>query len=454
MLRWSFMLLVAVAPVGCGNHLPPVDGTAASLGGDTTVFDDSSEAFNLPMRNATADERALFQIGDNVFSRNWVTAPASPQGLDGLGPTFNATSCSGCHDGDGRGPAPMAGESPLALLFRLSVPGVDAHGGALPEPNYGTQFQNRAILGVPAEGDVSVSYEEVPGTFADGEPFSLRKPTYRFTGLNFGPLASNVMTSPRIARQLIGLGLLEAVSESTVLGFAATRSGGHPNHVWDVKNQRMALGRFGWKATQPTAEQQTMLAFIEDMGISSAIFPVKNCPPAQTACGAAPQSMTLPNLEDLRAQAITVHSQITGVPARRDLDDPQARAGEQVFLSAPCPICHVPAMTTGDSPDYPELSHQTIHPYTDLLLHDMGDDLADGRPDFEASGREWRTPPLWGIGLVQSINDHSNFLNDGRARGFAEAILWHGGEAAAAREAFRTMSKTDRDALLKFLGSL
>jgi CxxC motif-containing protein (DUF1111 family) len=453
-MRRRSLLFLLLTCGACAPEPPAVDPSLALLGGDTTVFDDSSEAFNYPLRNASPALRAAFQIGDGIFSRNWITAPATPQGNDGLGPTFNATSCSGCHDGDGRGPPPEGDEPLLALFLRLSVPGQDAHGGPLPEPSYGEQLQNHAILGVPAEGDATVTYVEQPGAFADGEPYSLRRPTYTLKSLGYGPMASGFLFSPRIARQVIGLGLLQAVSEETIVGFTTRGGGGHPNYVWDLRNGHKALGRFGWKATQPTVEQQTLLALSQDIGITSDLFPAENCPAVQTACAQAPMSQTQPNLEPLKADALIKHGMAVAVPARRHLDDPVVMAGEQVFLSAPCPICHVPTMTTGVLPDYPELSNQTIHPYTDLLLHDMGEGLADHRPDYQASGREWRTPPLWGIGLIESINDHTYFLNDGRARNLAEAILWHDGQAAAAREAFRNMSRQDRTALLAFLNSL
>ncbi len=436
---------------GCGGGLPSAD---PNLGGDTTVFDDGSESYNYPARNLPLDQRAPFQIGDGVFNRNWITAPATPQGDDGLGPTFNALSCSSCHPNNGRGAPPtMDGESFLGLLLRLSVPGMDEHGGPMPEPSYGDQLNQHAILGVPPEGTPSVSYSETPGAYADGEAYSLRTPSYSIASLNFGPMPPDLLVSPRVAPVQVGLGLLEAVSESTILGFAAA-NGGHPNHVWDFTLQQSALGRFGWKANQPTVEQQTFGAFRGDIGITSALFPTKNCPAVQTACAAAPPSKTQPNLLPIESSAMAVHALTIAVPARRDLDDQHALHGEQLFAQAGCTSCHIPKMVTGTLDGWPSLSNQTIWPFTDLLLHDMGPGLADGRPDFEASGSDWRTPPLWGIGLIETINDHTFLLHDGRARGFAEAILWHGGDAAKAKDAFRTLGKNDRADLLAFLHSL
>jgi CxxC motif-containing protein (DUF1111 family) len=453
--------LAVVAVLGsasCGDPAArgasPTRAADPNLGGETTVFDDGDESFDYPASNLTPEQRAPFQIGDGVFNRNWVTAPATPQGNDGLGPTYNALSCSGCHSNNGRGAPPARdGEPFLGLLLRLSVPGTDEHGGPAPEPSYGDQFNNHAILGVPSEGTATVTYAETPGAYADGERYSLRTPTYSFSILNFGDLPPDIMISPRVAPVQVGLGLLEAVSESTILQFAA-KNGGRANHVWDVAQQKTVLGRFGWKANQPTVEQQTFAAFHGDIGITSALFPDKNCPKVQTACAAAPSSMTQPNLLSIESNAMTAHALAIAVPARRNLDDERALHGEQLFDQARCSACHIPRMVTGTLDDWPQLSHQTIWPFSDLLLHDMGDALADGRPDFEASGSDWRTPPLWGIGLIQTINDHTFLLHDGRARGVAEAILWHGGEGADARDAFRKMKKSDRSDLIRFIESL
>lgn len=457
---WA-LCFVLPALGGCGDNADvttsrapsPAIPEAALLGGDTTVFDDGDEALVHPLRNLSADLRGPFQIGDGVFNRNWVSAPATPPGRDGLGPTYNATSCSGCHDNNGRGAPPSGDEPFLGLLLRLSVEGTDEHGGPVPDPSYGDQLQPYAILGVPGEGTPHVTYTETPGSYADGERYSLRAPAYTVTELAFGPLAEGIALSPRLAPQMVGLGLLEALSEDTIEGFAR-ENGGHTNHVWDVAAEATVLGRFGWKANQPNLAQQTFAAFRGDIGITSALFPDKNCPEAQSECADAPLSDTTPNIQDPKANAMVVHALGLAVPARRHLDDPEALHGEELFDQAGCGKCHIESMETGDLPDWPELSRQKIHPYTDLLLHDMGPELADGRSDFEATGSEWRTPPLWGLGLSGEIDGYLFLLHDGRARDFAEAILWHGGQAEDAREAFRAMPKNDREALVAFLTSL
>jgi CxxC motif-containing protein (DUF1111 family) len=448
-------MAAAAGIAACTSSSPSqgVDPSEALLGGDGTIFDQGNEAFAYPARNLSQEHRDPFQIGDAIFNRNWVPVPG-PQGDDGLGPTYNAISCSGCHDNNGRGAPPQtSGAQFLGLLLRLGVPGTDAHGGPLGDANYGDQLQPYGIFGVPGEGTPSVSYVETAGSYGDGTSFSLRTPSYSIGGLAFGPLDPNEMVGPRLAPQTVGLGLLEAVDESTILGFAA-QNGGKPNYVWDGIHQQMVLGRFGWKANQPSLEQQVMGASRNDMGITDSEFPTENCPPAQKACAAAPESVDQPNLEPLRENGLIVHALGLAVPARRNLGDPVATHGEQLFTQAGCSSCHIVKMTTGTLPDWPELSNQTIRPFTDLLLHDMGSGLADGRPDYQASGSEWRTPPLWGLGLVQPIDGYLFLMHDGRARGFEEAILWHDGQAANAKEAFRTMAKSDRDALVAFLASL
>ena len=251
---WSALLGVVPAcgsdAPGSGLVMPPIPD-AALLGGDTTVFDDGDEALVHPLRNMTMDHRAPFQIGDGVFNRNWVSAPATPPGRDGLGPTYNATSCSACHNNNGRGAPPQGDEPFLGLLLRLSVDGTNEHGGPQPDPVYGDQLQPYSILGVSPEATPRVTYTEQPGTYADGEAYSLRAPTYAIVDPQLGPVADGILISPRLGPQMVGLGLLEAVDEATIEGFAAT-NGGHTNHVWDVARQATALGRFGWKANQPT----------------------------------------------------------------------------------------------------------------------------------------------------------------------------------------------------------
>jgi CxxC motif-containing protein (DUF1111 family) len=453
-------LVFAVALATCtSDELRPEPGEELA-GGETTVFDAGTHAFMLSARNLDDAHESAFFVGNSFFNKNWVIAPSSTTARDGLGPTFNSRSCSGCHFKDGRGRPPLTNDEPLtSMLVRLSVPGERPNGEPLAEPNYGGQLQGEAIPGVPVEALVSVSWTEMAGTYADGEPYSLRSPTISFFALAYGPMAQDVLTSARVAPQMIGLGLLEALDEDTILSFAdpedADRDGisGRPNYVWDPLTQTTVLGRFGWKANQPGLRQQNAGAFLGDIGITSSVHAQQNCPPAQAECLAALTGGE-PELSDDLLDDVTTYSRLLAVPARREVDDPEVLAGREQFHALGCADCHVPRLRTGTMPNFPEVSNQTIWPYTDLLLHDMGEGLADERPDFEADGSEWRTPPLWGIGLFSVVNDHTFYLHDGRARNLAEAVLWHGGEAEAAKQAFVEADAAGRAALLRFLESL
>lgn len=441
---------------GPGGEISPTALLLEKLGGDTTAFTDTANAFSLSARNLTNLERRTFEVGDSFFSRNWVTAPASTEARDGLGPTFNAQSCSSCHTHDGRGKPPENAEDPQrGLLLRLSIPG---EGEPVADPNYGGQLQDRAILSVPPEGRIGITYTEIPGEYADGETYVLQAPSYSIDDLQFGELDPQAMVSPRIAPAVFGVGLLEAIPESDIVAGAdpedANGDGisGRVNRVWDLRQEKLVLGRFGWKANQPTVEQQVAGAFLGDLGITSSLFPRENCPAPQLDCQAAPGGGS-PELTEDRLQKVTFYNRTLAVPAMRNLEDPLVREGAGLFVSSGCAECHTPRQVTGET-DIPALSYQTIYPYTDLLLHDMGEALADHRPDFQADGREWRTPPLWGIGLIETVNGHTRLLHDGRARNLAEAILWHGGEGEFARESFRSLTREEREALIRFLQAL
>ncbi len=430
-----------------------------ALGGETTAYTDTRNAFGLPARNLDNQQRRTFAVGNSFFRQNWVTAPASTTARDGLGPTFNALSCSSCHTLDGRAKPPDGPDDPeRGLLFRLSVPGHDATGGPLPDPVYGGQLQDRAVLLMAPEGRMIVLYREEPGRFPDGETYSLRVPAYEIGELAFGPLDPEIMLSARVAPTVIGMGLLEAIPEADILALGdpgdadGDSVSGRPNMVWDARQGGAALGRFGWKANQPSVEQQTAGAFLGDIGITSSLNPGENCPRVQHDCLRTIGGGN-PEIPDGRLAQVVFYTQTLAVPAMRNPDDPQVVRGAGLFVDAGCHLCHTPSHTTGDHPVGP-LANQTIYPYTDLLLHDMGPGLADGRPDFQASGQEWRTPPLWGIGLVETVNGHTMFLHDGRARNLTEAIIWHGGEGETSKEAFLGLSKENREALIKFLESL
>jgi len=423
---------------------------SALSGGDLTVFDATADAFSLPAPSLSGLRLARHDDGDEAFESEFDAGPASIN--PGLGPVFDNVSCESCHRGDGRGRPPAAGEQFESLLFRASIPGYGDHFGPNPVPGYGTQLQLRGV-GISPDALAVVQYVESNGVFADGIPYQLRVPTYTLTGVLYG-LPADLLLSPRVAPAVIGLGLLEAVPEAQVLAIAIAQAAGHlvsgrPNYVWDAVHQRFALGRFGWKANNPSLVQQTAGAYNGDMGITTALFPAEGCEGADAVC-----DRHAPELSDETVAAVAFYTQTLGVPARRNLDDRVVRQGELLFHQTGCANCHVATLRTGVLAGVPEVSNQIIHPYTDLLIHDMGPALADNRPDFRASGSEWRTAPLWGIGLIETVNQHGNLLHDGRARSLIEAILWHGGEAAAAQAKVRRMSAVERNALVAFLHSL
>jgi CxxC motif-containing protein (DUF1111 family) len=465
MKNFPFLFLFALSLAACRDDddgaFQPDEGEQYSGGANFTTFDFSENAFGVQGKNLGSDTDNLFVSGNSLFRTNWVTAPASVQSLDGLGPVFNAISCGSCHFKDGRAAPPNSSEDALnGLLFRLSVPGQGTHGAPLGDPTYGGQLQDKAILGVQSEAKVRVVYEEISGSYADGETWSLRRPHYEFFGLNFGDFAPGMTYSPRIAQQIPGLGLLENVPEAAILEFADENDGngdgisGRPNYVWDVALQQTVLGRFGWKANQPNLRQQTAGAFNGDIGITSSLFPDDHLTPAQLALYPGLPNGGSPELSDEQLLRVVIYIKTLSVPARRNWEAQEVLLGKAVFKQLNCASCHRPDLLTGNGNSIPALDGQSIHPYTDLLLHDMGDGLADNRPDFLATGNEWRTPPLWGIGMVQTVNGHTNFLHDGRARNLEEAILWHGGEAEASKLAFTKRSKKERQALLTFLESL
>lgn len=436
-----------------------VVATPQKPGGDGSTRSESIDAFSFPVTNISSENRKDFFVGKSFFRQNWIQTPSSVNSLEGLGPTFIAQSCIACHDHDGRGRPPEQNDEFRALLFRISKPGEGPHGGPNPLKNYGDQIQNFGITGVPAEAKPQIKWIESSGRFDDGTPFTLVKPEISFKDLAYGELPNDVLISPRVAQAVFGLGLLEAIPEKDILANEDPddKNGdgikGHANHVWDVSAKKIRLGRFGWKANQPSLLQQTAGAFLGDMGITTSIFPTANCPSVQTSCLNAPRKMT-PEISNKDLNRVVKYTQLLSVPERRIVSEIIESRGNQLMQNLACVKCHVSHFHTSDYYPLKDLRGQDIFPFTDLLLHDMGDGLADHRPDFRASGREWRTPPLWAIGMIKKINKHTRFLHDGRARNLEEAILWHGGEAEYSMKKYKALSATDRANLITYVESL
>ncbi|WP_212626669.1 di-heme oxidoredictase family protein [Pseudomonas sp. PP3] len=442
----------------------------ARSGGSTTVRKTDQNAFSLPSANLPPSRRVDFSVGNSFFRNPWVIAPSTTTARDGLGPLFNTNACQGCHIKDGRGHPPEPDDAnAVSMLVRLSIPDAPAYAkvieqlGVVPEPVYGGQFQDMAVPGVAPEGKVRVDYTPVKVSFKDGTEVELRKPSLNITQLNYGPMHPDTRFSARVAPPMIGLGLLEAIPEEAILANAEAQAkakegiAGRPNRVWDDVQQKTVLGRFGWKAGQPNLNQQNVHAFSGDMGLTTRLRPFDDCTDAQTDCKQAPNGNGPdgePEVSDNILRLVLFYSRNLAVPARRDVSAPEVLAGKNLFYQAGCQSCHTPKYTTAANAAEPELANQVIRPYSDLLLHDMGDGLADNRSEFQAGGRDWRTPPLWGIGLTQAVSGHTQFLHDGRARNLLEAVLWHGGEASAARQQVLSFNAEQRAALLAFLNSL
>lgn len=435
----------------------------------------NQDAFSQFSANLTFEEEMNFKLGNALFRKLWVSSPSSTHASDGLGPLFNARACQSCHIKDGRGHPPEGDADATSMFLRLArAPENDAERQVLadyvvqtlPDPNYGGQLQDLAVPGLSAEGKMVISYEEIPVALADGTIVSLRQPSYKVENLGFGALHPTTTLSPRVTPQMIGLGLIEAIHPSDILALADPDDengdgiSGKPQYKYNAELDKLELGRFGWKAQNSTVKGQSAGAFSGDIGISSplAISAYGDCTELQEKCLALPTGVQ-PRLGDSEApdpvlELVTFYSENLAVPQRRNVDDGNVLRGKELFYRSGCSACHAPKFVTSRKANNKAQKFQLIWPYSDFLLHDMGEGLADNQPVGTANGREWRTPPLWGIGLTEIVSGHTFFLHDGRARNLTEAILWHGGEAQASRDAFAQMAKSERDAILLFLESL
>ncbi|MGN6305368.1 MAG: di-heme oxidoreductase family protein [Mesorhizobium sp.] len=454
----------------------PEDYETMQGGAGTSRKRVNADAFSQASANITFEQQATFKLGNALFRKNWVSSPSSTQASDGLGPLFNERACQNCHLKDGRGRPPLGTDGTTSMFLRLARAASTAEEQAkvarhealnFPDPVYGTQLQELAVPGLAGEGRMSVTYTEEPVTLGDGTTVSLRRPAYTVTDLAYGPLNPATTLSPRLTPPMIGLGLVEQIHPADILAQAdpEDRDGdgisGRPNIVPDEATGKPTLGRFGWKAQAASIRQQSADALATDIGISSPEAPRHwgDCTEAEPACLAMANGVQS-RLGDTEApvpvmELITFYAQNLAVPARRDVGGRQVLAGKQAFYEMGCAACHTPKFVTRrDAPDKAQ-SFQLIWPYSDFLLHDMGEGLADGQQVGDATGSEWRTPPLWGIGLTGRVGGgHAFFLHDGRARNLTEAILWHGGEGTKARDRFAAADAATRAALIKFLESL
>ncbi|WP_437939653.1 di-heme oxidoredictase family protein [Sorangium sp. So ce341] len=453
--------------VGSGE-LTPFDAPneAALSGGDGTIpyiYAEPHLYYEQMALNIQEGSIQRFLEGRRLFHTDFATGehteggnPVFDEHAGKAGPLSNQTTCAGCHIHNGRGAPPEPGEAMETAVVKLFGAGASADGKPAADPMYGRQLQDKGPDGSPGEGTATVAYAEEPGQLPDGTPYVLRRPTFRFDGLSAGQIARY---SVRVARPVVGMGLLEAIAEEAVLeradGMDCNQDGisGRPNLIPDPISGALRLGRFGWKAGKVSVPHQVADALVADMGVTTRLFPVEECGEQQAGCEGGASGT--PELSDEDLDRMAAYMRVLGVPPRRDTADPAVQRGEVLFSQAGCASCHVPSMKTGSHHPFVELRDQIIHPYSDLLLHDMGEALADtSTSDHLAGPREWRTPPLWGIGLLEAVNGHTQLLHDGRARDVVEAILWHGGEADAAKQRFVALPREDRDAVVAFLRSL
>lgn len=402
-------------------------------GDATTTFEVSERSYNLSARNVGLAARIRFADGDEIFETFFT--PAS-----GLGPDYNSDGCTTCHVNNGRQGAPLDGAylgvGPVVHVSRAGAGELEA---PFALPGYGARLQTYAVDG-EAEATISILWEYVDGQYPDGTTYRLRRPVVSVVGRD-GMLPVGAELSLRIPPQVAGPGLLEFVPESDIVAAADPDDldgdgiSGEVQWILDADGTPR-VGRHGWKAESFDLIHQSAAALAEDIGISTSID-----------SGAGGIELGDDDLADL-----AFYVEALAIPAGRNIDDPTVIAGANLFESIGCTGCHTPRQRTGQT-NTPELDDLVIYPFTDLLLHDMGPGLADGRAVFAASGSEWRTAPLWGVGLLDEVNGHLSLLHDGRARSVEEAILWHGGEARAITDAFMALTAEQRAAIIAFVES-
>ena len=424
---------------------------------EISVKRETREAFSAPIPNLSLSKMRFFTGGRHLFRRSWTPAPSSVKSLDGLGPVFNRVSCSGCHVKDGRGSPPPEGTDKFrSMVIKL---GIIDNNALKPDPKYGFQLNDKSILGVPYEGKAKIHYDSKTIAFKDGSIIKLAKPKYSFFSLSFGKLNKNTKFSGRVAPAVFGLGLIEAIKEQDLLQNADPEDknqdgiSGRAHKIIDIVTNTEKIGKFGWKATRASLLHHISGAAFQDMGLTSSFFTKQNCMEIQIKCKEQINGGT-PEISKKQMERLLIYMQTLAPPKQRGLKNDAIIKGNNLFLKIGCSNCHTPVYKTGEHKGHPELSNKIIKPYSDFLLHDMGPELDDGLIEGAALSSEWKTPPLWGIGLIKVVNRHTRFLHDGRARSIEEAILWHGGEAKASRNNYLKLKQNERNYILKFLNSL
>lgn len=441
---------------------PATDFTAAepfeaNPGGATSTDQiDGRERLSHPSPNLPTQNRMDFTLGEALFDKFWVAAPSSTKASDGLGPLFNARACQSCHIRNGRGRLPESdNEQPVGLALKL----IDT-ARQLGDPTYGHQLQLFSSGKAKPEAKVSITYSEEQVELSDGEQVTLHHPSYDISALSHGPIAAQSEISPRIAPPLIGMGLIDQIAAQDILAQADPDDVNGDGISGKANMKGGKLGRFGHRADAPTLIEQVASAFFVDMGLSNRWHQDDwgDCTAAQMDCRDAPGGTQLDlgqheipqNVLDLTA----FYTANLAVPKRIATDDAVVLNGKKAFYRAGCTSCHTPKYVTKRDDKAGSNSFQLIWPYADFLLHDMGPALADRTQSGQIGNREWRTPPLWGIGHTKAVADQERYLHDGRARSLKEAILFHGGEAETAKQNFMALDRATRENLIQFLKSL
>jgi len=410
-----------------------------------------------PIKGLSDEQYDKFILGRSFFTIPWVEAPSATTARDGLGPLFNANTCASCHPSNGRGNLyNKKMQFSRSLISKLSIKSNNSkeHKEILKtspliiEPTYGGQVGINGIHGVKFEAKPDIKFEEIKVKFPDGEIDTLLKPIYALKDLQYGELYKDTIMTFRLAPSLNGLGLIEDISNEDILKnvdeFDKNNDGisGRANYGYSPITKKVELGKYSWKASNTSLKHQSADAAINDMGLTTSIFPNDKCTKAQKACNEAPKSKDKIDLPNLRLDAMTFYIKNRKTYSAKETKN--YKEGLEIFKSLACVKCHIGSFTTKSGIE--------ISPFTDMLLHDMGEGLADGRSEFKANGNEWRTPPLWGLSLHEKINKKSpRLLHDGRARDFQEAILWHDGEAKGVKENYMNLDKQSREQLIRFL---
>ena len=367
---------------------------------------------------------------------------------EGLGPFFINSSCGGCHVNNGKGNVRISRSRNKEnhIVVKVSLRGLNPDGSPRDLPDIGEQLKDRMMKGSKKRRQfkMRLRWRKIKGRYPDGSSYTLRKPRLTFRIKRFK--RNEVIRSLRMTPPVVGVGLLESIPEEDILKQSDPydsdndQISGVPNYVPNKRTEGFSIGRFGFRASHPTVEQQTAAASFHDMGVTNTLF---------NNAGEEKE------MSDNELELLTVYQMLASVPMARNQGDAEVIKGKSLFKQIGCNDCHVMTQKTKNE-KYSELDGQTIHPFTDLLLHDMGPGLADKRAEFSASGSEWKTTPLWGLGFVGTVSSKVNqhYLHDGRAKTIEEAILWHGGEAKASQERFKNLEKSDRQTLIKFLKSL